>query len=85
MVKSMSVLIELFGIQRDTAKIDKINMPITEETRLRDAIDYVKNNFPVLSLDKDSIIVTVNHEFATRDRLLKANDIIFILPFIGGG
>ena len=54
MVKNMLVSIELFGVQRDIAKIDKLNMPITEKTIVHDAIEYVRNKYPALSLDKDS-------------------------------
>jgi molybdopterin converting factor small subunit len=81
----MVVLIELFGTQRDTAKIDKVNMPITEKTVVRDALEYVKNKYPALTLDEGSILTTVNHELAPLERRLKANDTICILPHIGGG
>jgi molybdopterin converting factor small subunit len=81
----MVVSIELFGIQRDIAKTDKINMPITEKTNVLDALEYVRNKYPALSLDKDSILVTVNHELSPLNRTLKADDIVYILPHIGGG
>ena len=81
----MLVSIELFGVHRDIAKIDKVNMPITEKTIVRDAIEYVANKYPALSIDKDSILITVNHELAPLDKLLRPNDMIYILPYIGGG
>jgi molybdopterin converting factor small subunit len=81
----MLVTIELFGVQRDITKTNRINMPITEKTMVRDAIDYLSNKYPALSLNEDSILVTVNHELAPQDRLLKPNDVINFLPFIGGG
>jgi molybdopterin converting factor small subunit len=81
----MSVSIELFGMHRDIAKIEKVDMPITEKTKVRDALDYIRKKYPRLTLDKDSILATVNHELAPLDRLLKANDTICIIPHIGGG
>jgi molybdopterin converting factor small subunit len=81
----MLVSIELFGVQRDIAKTDKLNMPITERTVVRDAIEYVRNKYPALSLDKDALLIAVNYELAPLDRLLRANDIICVIPFIGGG
>lgn len=81
----MVVSIELFGMHRDIAKVEKVVMPITEKTLVRDALEYVKDLFPALTLDKDSILTTVNHELAPLDKLLKANDTICIIPHIGGG
>ncbi len=81
----MVVLIELFGMQREIAKIDRVKMPITEKTLVRDALEYVRNRYPALTLDEDSILTTVNHELSPLDRPLRANDTICILPHIGGG
>ena len=81
----MVVLIELFGILRDIAKIEKVNMPITDETVVRDALEYVRKLYPDLLLDESLILTTVNHELVPLDRLLKSNDTVCILPPIGGG
>jgi molybdopterin converting factor small subunit len=81
----MVVSIELFGIQRDIAKIEKVIMPITEKTPLRNALEYISKLYPDLVLDENMILMTVNHELAALDRVLKSNDTVFILPHIGGG
>jgi molybdopterin converting factor small subunit len=81
----MVVLIELFGMQREIARIGKVKMPITEKTLVRDALEYVRNKYPALNLDESSILTTVNHELSSLDRPLKANDTLSILPYIGGG
>jgi molybdopterin converting factor small subunit len=81
----MVVSIELFGIQRDIAKIEKVIMPITEKTPLRNALEYIRKLYPDLVLDENMILMTVNHELASLDRVLKSNDTVFILPHIGGG
>jgi hypothetical protein len=36
------VSIELFGMQRVVTKTDGIYMPITEKTRVNDALEYVR-------------------------------------------
>lgn len=81
----MVVLIELFGILRDIAKKEKVNMPITEKTVVRDVLEYVRKLYPDLLLDENLILTTVNHELVPLDRLLKSNDTVCILPHIGGG
>jgi molybdopterin converting factor small subunit len=81
----MVISIELFGMQREIAGIDKIIMPITGKTLVRDALEYLNQNHPILSLDKESIFVTVNHESSLLDRPLNADDVVCIMPHIGGG
>jgi len=81
----MAVSIEFFGLHRDIAKISKITMPITENTLLRHAIDHVKKLYPEMILDENMVLLTVNQELASPDRLLVSNDTVCILPHIGGG
>jgi molybdopterin converting factor small subunit len=71
----MPVLIEFLGMQR----------AVTGETTVSDALDYIRQKYPRLRLDEGTVIVTVNQEIASRDRLLKAGDTISFLPFISGG
>ncbi len=81
----MKVLIEFFGTHRSVTKIDKVEMPINGGTHVRDAINFVRNKYPDLPIEEASIMVTVNHELASQDRLLRADDNVCILPHIGGG
>ena len=81
----MIASIEFLGMQRAITKTNSIDMPISEETRVDDALEYVKHRYPKLHLDKGMSIITVNHEIASLDRVLKANDTVSFLPFIGGG
>jgi molybdopterin converting factor small subunit len=81
----MSVLVELFGMQRDIARTEKIKIPVSEVKLVRDVMVYVRKKYPELRLDEHSVLPTVNHELASLDKSLKANDIVCFLPPIGGG
>ena len=81
----MTVTIELFGIHREIAGIEKIELPVSETMLVRDALQYIREKYPSVSLKEHSILITVNHEVASLDRPLTANDTICILPHIGGG
>jgi molybdopterin converting factor small subunit len=81
----MMVLIEFMGRQRAITKTNGLDMPISAETRVNDALEYVRQRYPELQLDEDMSLITVNHEVASLDRVLKANDTVSFLPFIGGG
>lgn len=81
----MVVSIEFFGSQRTVTGIDAMDMPINEETCVIDALEYVRNKYPALRLEEGLVIVTVNQEIASLDKVLKANDIVLFLPHISGG
>jgi molybdopterin converting factor small subunit len=74
------VSIKFLGMQRAVTKTDSIDMPITEKTRVTDALEY-----PELPLDQETLLITVNHEQASPDTMLKPNDTVSFLPAIGGG
>ena len=81
----MIVIIEFLGTQRTLAGADSIEMAITGKTRVEDVLEYVIDKYPQLDLDKGTALVVVNQEIASRDQVLKADDIISFLPFISGG
>ena len=81
----MVVSIEFLGMQRVATKKHHIDMPITENTTVNDALEYVRQQYPALHLDREMILITVNHEIAALERILRANDTVLFLPFISGG
>lgn len=72
-------------MQRAVTKTNSLDMPISTETRVNDALEYVRQRYPELHLDEALSLITVNHEIAPLDKVLKANDTVSFLPFIGGG
>jgi molybdopterin converting factor small subunit len=85
MNENMRIMIEFLGTQRTLAGADSIETPITARSRVRDALEYIIDKYPQLKLDKDTALVVVNQQLASRDQVLKADDIISFLPFISGG
>jgi molybdopterin converting factor small subunit len=86
LIQNMAVSIEFLGMQRMVTNIESINMPITAgKTKVNDALDYVRQQYPALHLDEVRILIAVNLEMASLDRILKDNDTVSFLPIIGGG
>jgi molybdopterin converting factor small subunit len=81
----VKVSVELFGIHREVARLDRVELPLGEESLVRDALEYLRGRYPAITLEEHSILVTVNQEVAPLDAPLKPDDIICILPHIGGG
>jgi molybdopterin converting factor small subunit len=85
LTQKTTVSIEFHGTQRILASTDGIVMPITGRTTVNDALGYVRQKYPALSLEDGMILATVNLENSPLDRVLKENDSVSFLPIIGGG
>ncbi len=81
----MVVSIDFCGMQRSLVQVDSISVPIQPQTRVDDILEYIKNQYPVLPLDKNMIMATVNQKAVPLDKVLRANDKVSFLPHIGGG
>ncbi len=81
----MIASIKFLGMQRVLTNTDSIDMPINGNTMVSDALQYVRRQYPTLPLEERMILITVNHEAASPDRILKDKDTISFLPLIAGG
>jgi molybdopterin converting factor small subunit len=81
----MVVSVHFLGHHRRLARADKISIPLLEETRVHELLHHLNKQYPELSLNNDDLIVSVNNRMSGPDQVLKADDIIAILPHIGGG
>jgi len=81
----MIASIKFLGMQRVLTNTDSIDMPINGNTMVSDALQYVRRQYPTLPLEERMILITVNHESASPDRILKDKDTISFLPLIAGG
>lgn len=81
----MTVSIKLTGMQQVMAGASVVEMPVTGYSTVRDALEYIKKNYPKLRLDSGAMFVIVNHEVVNLDKALGASDTIEFIPAIGGG
>ncbi len=81
----MTISIQFFGWHRNITGTDSILMPLVGKMKVADALEYVKNRYPALHLDKSIATATVNHKIVSLDVELKENDTVLFLPHIGGG
>ncbi len=81
----MVVSVHFLGLQRKLTGARKIKIPLLEESRVNDLLRHLKARYPALSLGGDDFIVSVNDRMSRPNQILKANDVISIVPHIGGG
>ena len=81
----MTFSIKILGMQRVLTNTDSIDMPITNKTKVNDALEYARQQYPALPLEDGMVLITVNHEAASLDRILRDKDTVSFLPLIAGG
>ena len=81
----MDVSVQFTGFQRTLTKVQSIKVPLLDNMRVVDVMNYIKERFPQLSIQENEVFVVVNNDVCVKDRLLKSNDRISIFPHIGGG
>ena len=81
----MAISIQFFGTHRNITRTDTVHMPFREKARVTDVLEYVRQLYPALHLDKRMILATVNQNVVSLDTELRENDTVIFLPHIGGG
>ena len=81
----MNVSVDFTGFQRTLTRVQSIKVPLLENMRVSDVLQYIKERFPQLALRESQVFVVVNNDVSVKDRLLKSDDRISIFPHIGGG
>ena len=79
------VSVTFLGLQRAQAQTDRIQIPLSRETRVADLLSYIKECYPNLPFPDDGILVAVNNKLSSKERVLKNEDDVTFLPFLGGG
>jgi len=81
----MVISVDFNGSQREVTRTRNIEIKLKKGERVNDVLSYVKDRYPDLSISEDSFLVIVNDQVTTKDRILKANDRVCLVPHIGGG
>ncbi|MCG6917621.1 MAG: MoaD/ThiS family protein [Deltaproteobacteria bacterium] len=81
----MYISITFLGLQRAKAQTDQIQISLSKGTRVADLLAYIKECYPKLPFPDDTVLVAVNNKLSSMERVLKNNDNVTFLPFLGGG
>jgi molybdopterin converting factor small subunit len=84
-MKTMYISVTFLGLQRTQAQTDQIQIPLSKETRVADLLAYIKECYPKLPFPDNTVLVAVNNKLSSMERVLKNNDNVTFLPFLGGG
>ncbi|QRG66177.1 molybdenum cofactor biosynthesis protein [Brevibacillus choshinensis] len=81
----MTVTILLFAGLAERANEREIRLTLPEQASVRDLLEAVAEQHPVLAPLLGSCFVSINHEYAASDRIIGKDDEIALLPPVSGG
>ncbi len=79
----MVVSVQFLGAQRSITQKRELRLAVSERARVMEVVEYVRKEFPGLSLK--NISVTVNEKITSFDHPLNPDDRVAFVPHIGGG
>ena len=81
----MKVRVQLFAILREVVGREEVELDGAEELTVGHLWEQLVSDHPDLGGYEHSIQFAVNHDFVSRDMLLKPEDEIAFLPPVSGG
>lgn len=81
------VKIRFFAMLKNKVGQEEVNLDVPENISLEKFKQILKKEFPAITefLDKKSIMISVNQEFATNNTMIKDGDEVALLPPFSGG
>mgnify|MGYP001123090345 CR=1 FL=1 len=80
----MKITVLFFGISSDLIKGNQVEVTLEKAMSVSDFKDYLQEKYS--SLDKiNTYAIAVDESYATNDLMIKANDVVAIIPPVSGG
>ena len=81
----MRVKLLFFATLRDLAGTKSIEIEIPRDATVRTLKNRVAQDYPSLNQSMETVVVSINHEFAFDDALVTDNAEIALFPPVSGG
>ena len=80
----MQVPVLLFGITKDIVGERRITLEVEEGSNVAGLLTKLRAQYPGLE-DVTSMLIAVNEEYASTDKILQSSDEIALIPPVSGG
>jgi len=81
----MNLNIRLFATLKELAGASSVQIELEEPSTVADLLKMIGIKYPNMELSLQSTLVSVNHEYADRELLLKSNNEVALFPPVSGG
>jgi molybdopterin converting factor subunit 1 len=77
--------VKFFASYREAVGKEEIEIDVKEEASISDLLDVLKKALPKLGSLTETLIISVNKEYASYDTILNEGDEVALLPPVSGG
>jgi molybdopterin converting factor subunit 1 len=77
--------VKFFASYREAFGKEEVEVEVEDDTDITGFLDVLKKAYPELGTLSETLIVSVNKEYATYDTILKNGDEVALLPPVSGG
>ena len=81
----MEVKITFFGRFREITGEDEATLEIEKDLTLKEILEIIFKKYPRLKEEKNSMLFSVNHRYASLETIIRHGDKIAVFPPVGGG
>ena len=81
----MKLRVKFFASYKEALGRDELDLELEDNSTVSDLIENLRNDHPKLGNLLETLVVSVNLEYATYDTKLKAGDEVALLPPVSGG
>ena len=81
----MQIHVKLFATYREIVGSGALTWSAPGRLTLHELVDGLMAKYPRLSRHRDTMLLAVNHDFASADRILREGDEVALLPPVSGG
>lgn len=81
----MKIKVKFFASYREAVGKEEIEADIEENTDVNGLLEVLKKKHPEIGTLSETLIVSVNKEYATYDTILRNGDEVALLPPVSGG
>ncbi len=80
----MDLSILLFGVARDIVGDKVLDLTLPDNENVEGLMNRIKEQYPRFG-ELKSLLIAVNDEYATKEKILAPNDEIALIPPVSGG
>lgn len=82
--RNMKIKILFFGIARDLAQENSVELEVEKNSKIADVLKRLQKQYPKMK-NIQEFSIAVNEEYAEIETVIKANDVVAIIPPVSGG
>lgn len=81
----MNLNVRLFATLKDYAGASQVSVDVGESATVSDLLDSLTRQYPAIEPSLQSILISVNQEYAERNQPIRSGDEIALFPPVSGG